>query len=498
MTSHLDQARHISSDPLEVPTIPFARTIHTGLRGRPRIEIDPSLLSTALGLRPKTQVAKTADCSARTIRRRQQEYGIHISRPNNQQPGDHGVLPHPEEITDDQLDQQLAFIIQDFPTFGRRLATASLRAIGVIVPEHRVRESLARVNGTPGTFGGRRVHRRRYKVAGANSLWHHDGQHGMYSISPLGELWLRYRPGLIRWKIVIHAFIDGKTRLLTGIRAHDNNRAATVLALFLDCTSVHGIPSRVRGDHGTENVRVAEWMEENRGQGRGSYIWGRLVIPDLHSSMVHGHLLVTPLRSVHNSRIERIWYDVTEGFGGKWKDFFIDLEANYGLDVDNAAHIWLLHHLFLNSVNDDATSWAETWNNHKLQIRGEPQKTPHEMFFFSMLEDGPRGLNGGQPQLGVDEVEDLTTHGIDWEVMDDERLMEHYFEHNPPQLDNPFATSPSTLSEVVCTPPDCPISAEAIHQLDLHLSQAVDLASHSMLVRRAVWIHAIHICTQLW
>ena len=47
-------------------------------------------------------------------------------------------------------------------------------------------------------------------------------------------------------------------------------------------------------------------------------------------------------RSVHNSWIERIWYDVTEGFGGKWKDLFTDLEANEGLDVDNPAHIWLL------------------------------------------------------------------------------------------------------------------------------------------------------------
>ena len=82
--------------------------------------------------------------------------------------------------------------------------------------------------------------------------------------------------GLIRWKIVIHAFIDGKTRLVVGIQANNNNRAATVLALFLNCISVHGTPSRVRGDHGTENVEVAKWMEENRGSGRGSYIWGRL------------------------------------------------------------------------------------------------------------------------------------------------------------------------------------------------------------------------------
>lgn len=83
--------------------------------------------------------------------------------------------------------------------------------------------------------------------------------------------------GLIRWKIVIHAFIDGKTRLVVGIRAHNNNRAESVLNLFLESIQVHGTPSRVRGDHGTENVRVAEWMEENQGGGRGSYIWGRFV-----------------------------------------------------------------------------------------------------------------------------------------------------------------------------------------------------------------------------
>lgn len=97
-------------------------------------------------------------------------------------------------------------------------------------------------------------------------------------ISVLCETYLA--SGLIRWKIVIHGFIDGKSRLVVGIRAHNNNRADTVLKLFLDATFIHGTPSRVRGDHGTENVRVAEWMEENQGSGRGSYIWGRFV----HSS----------------------------------------------------------------------------------------------------------------------------------------------------------------------------------------------------------------------
>lgn len=74
---------------------------------------------------------------------------------------------------------------------------------------------------------------------------------------------------------MIHGFIDGYSRLVTALRAHNNNRADTVLALFLDATSVYGLPSRVRGDHGVENLRVAEYMEEMRGARRGSYIWGR-------------------------------------------------------------------------------------------------------------------------------------------------------------------------------------------------------------------------------
>lgn len=86
---------------------------------------------------------------------------------------------------------------------------------------------------------------------------------------------LIYSAGLIRFKIVIHGFIDGKSRLITGIRASNNNRASTVLDVFLSAIEVHGTPSRVRGDHGTENLEVAEWMEEHAGPNRGSYIWGK-------------------------------------------------------------------------------------------------------------------------------------------------------------------------------------------------------------------------------
>lgn len=81
--------------------------------------------------------------------------------------------------------------------------------------------------------------------------------------------------GLIRWGIIIHGFIDGYSRLITGLQASSNNKGHTVLTLFLSACAVYGVPSRLRGDHGTENILVAAWMEERRGEHRGSYIWGR-------------------------------------------------------------------------------------------------------------------------------------------------------------------------------------------------------------------------------
>jgi hypothetical protein len=65
--------------------------------------------------------------------------------------------------------------------------------------------------------------------------------------------------------------------MITGLRAHDNNYGTTVLQLFLDAVAVHGLPSRCRGEHGWENILVAEFMEgpEGRGPNRASYIFGK-------------------------------------------------------------------------------------------------------------------------------------------------------------------------------------------------------------------------------
>jgi hypothetical protein len=74
---------------------------------------------------------------------------------------------------------------------------------------------------------------------------------------------------------------------------------------------------------------------------------------------------------VHNIRIERLWVDVTRGFGTKWKVFFQMLESNHGLDLDKDAHIWLLHFLFLGYINSDADAWMRAWNMHTLSHQGD-------------------------------------------------------------------------------------------------------------------------------
>ncbi len=83
---------------------------------------------------------------------------------------------------------------------------------------------------------------------------------------------------LIRYKIIIHGFIDGYSRLITGLRASGNNYKETVFDVFKDAIASFGLPSRMRGDHGWENTMVAEYMMARKGFGRGSYIFGRCAL----------------------------------------------------------------------------------------------------------------------------------------------------------------------------------------------------------------------------
>jgi hypothetical protein len=205
-----------------------------------------------------------------------------------------------------------------------------------------------------------------------------------------------------------------------------------------------------------------------------------------------------PCRSVHNTRIERVWYDVTNGFGGKWKRFFTDLEVNHGLNIHDRSSLWLLHELFLPSINDDALRWAKSWNSHKLQIKRQRTKSPNEIFYFSMIQDGPRGFEGEEAVLQEDEaVEDVDQMGIDWETIEnDPVLLAHHLQNNAETQEHSFG-APAKFSHVLCEPPVGPFTEEEVAILWAELAQRVDITTRSMLVRRQMWIHALDICEDI-
>jgi hypothetical protein len=193
----LDLARYRSIDPPNQAPIDLASRPSHGKRGRPRVQPNISLLSSGFAVTTTVNLSRLYRCSPRTLRRRAIEYGIQTPRP---QPS--SLRPTPfagleptsidtvsrqisEEtaITDELLDHTLHQIIQDFPYFGRRMLTAALFRAGIWVSRARLRASFIRINGAPAVFGRSKIERRTYHVPGANSLWHHDGQHGQYVLA---------------------------------------------------------------------------------------------------------------------------------------------------------------------------------------------------------------------------------------------------------------------------------------------------------------------------
>ncbi|KAI0701775.1 hypothetical protein C8Q76DRAFT_825493 [Earliella scabrosa] len=232
MVADLDKACHQSQDPPEAAPLPVLQIVHTGRRGRPKKTIDPTFLRYALDMRGPSAISRVLGCSGRTVRREALRHGLvpaappvfsRITLPDGTTSVQHTTVTAPvSTMTDAQLDSIIRDILLAFPTYGRKLVQGALLSRGHRVPEDRIRQAYVR--------------------------------------------------------FVNHTFIDGHSRLVTGMRIHTNNRAATVLDLFLETVQRHGLPSRGRRIYGT----------------------------------------------------------------GKWKAFFLELEHSCGLDADRDDHIWQL------------------------------------------------------------------------------------------------------------------------------------------------------------
>ncbi|KAF8209154.1 hypothetical protein K438DRAFT_1572843, partial [Mycena galopus ATCC 62051] len=91
--------------------------------------------------------------------------------------------------------------------------------------------------------------------------------------------------------------------------------------------------------------------------------------------------------STHNTRIERLWVEVGSQFARRWRAFFYRLEALHGLNRSNPHHLWLLHLLFLDLINDDCEDFRAEWNCHPISGEGHSQ-SPNDMCFIGQVQEG--------------------------------------------------------------------------------------------------------------
>ena len=192
MVALLDAACQQLSDPPDEPRLSVAEWTTSGGPGRPRMEIDPQFLAFAVNTRGPERISQVLGCSARTVRRRILEHAI---LPPGESPCQDVILNNNQtaricvgntrntrmsNISDDDLDQQMIHILTQFPNYGRRMIDGRLKAMGFNVSQTRISSSYRRVHGPPRNWSeNRRIRRRQYTVAGVNSVWHQDGQHGL-------------------------------------------------------------------------------------------------------------------------------------------------------------------------------------------------------------------------------------------------------------------------------------------------------------------------------
>ena len=159
-----------------------------------------------------------------------------------------------------------------------------------------------------------------------------------------------------------HGCIDGFSHVIPFIHCSIDNSALTVLQLFVKACMEYGLPSRVRSDHGGENIKVALFI--NLVRQRRSHITGP---------------------SVHNERIERLWKDVHEQVTKPIYDELRQMECDplTQLNTADPIHLFAVQHVYLPDVNRKLSNFRHAWNHH--QMRTEHSRTPTQIWIDGML-----------------------------------------------------------------------------------------------------------------
>jgi hypothetical protein len=262
-------------------------------------------------------------------------------------------LTHGYRIDDDETLEDLvkSIHLKSGRNEGVEKIWGAFKKIGYRVGRDRISKILRSADpaGTTSRWGNV-VKRSSYHSEGPNAVWHHDGCHH-----------------LIAYKIVIHGCVDGYSRYsLTSttniyryaifLEAAPNNLSRTVFDLFVGSFYQYGLPDKVRGDEGIENVLICKFMG---------------FITDAKRPYITG-------RSVHNTRIERQWRELRASVTHRYAKIFQYLERHDVLDPHSDLDISILHFVYMNALNESLADCASTWNAH--QIRTASRQTPENMY----------------------------------------------------------------------------------------------------------------------
>ena len=157
------------------------------------------------------------------------------------------------------------------------------------------------------------------------------------------------------------------------LQCNTNNKALTVLQLFLESLDNHGgyWPSRLRVDYGVENVLVCDAITQKHGEDRGSYI-------------------ARP--STRSQRLERLWRDVFRCVSAAFYYLFYALEQTGLLDVENPIHMFTLHLIYKPRINFSLGEFLGAHNDHRLST--EHKWTPNQIWNNRMLDPRNPLANG--------------------------------------------------------------------------------------------------------
>ena len=309
--------------------------------GRPKVDVSADEIISLRSLNFKwSKIASLLGVSRATLYRRLNEYGI--------------AADDCTQLSDAQLDDIIVSIKGDHPHDGEILLKGHLCRLGIRVRRKDLRASIHRVDHE-GAVRRRAnlVKRRVYSVPHPNAIWHIDTHHK-----------------LIRWRLIIHASIDGYSRTIVYAFCANNNKASTAVEGFKDGVSDFGLPQCVRSDHGGENVDVWRFMLAAHNNDISCVITGS---------------------STHNERIERLWRDVHRCVGRVFSPVFYELEANNYLDPLNEVDLYLLHYVYMPRINKCLTDFKTSWNHHSLSSEGN--FSPYQLFYEGSTHSGDYDLD---------------------------------------------------------------------------------------------------------